>query len=248
MMIACRGGVRGEPATTRAAGRSGSGGRSWTGPSRRPPRSLRSWRPTSGRGPTGSGSSATGGGSRWAGGCCARCWGGRSASHRRRSRFAYGTRGKPALARPGDSGLEFNLSHSNGLALLATSWGRAVGIDLEYQGKELDFLGIADRFFTPQELGQIRGQPEAATQRSAFFRGWARKEAFLKARGDGLWVGLDQFEVSIDPAAPARVVWTAWDPDEAGRWTLLDLDVAPGFAAALVVEGAVSGPIVVETF
>jgi 4'-phosphopantetheinyl transferase len=162
--------------------------------------------------------------------------------------FSYGTRGKPELARPRDSGLEFNLSHSNGLALLATSWERAVGIDIEYQGKEIDFLGIADRFFTPQELAQIRGQPEAATQRTAFFRGWARKEAFLKARGDGLWVGLDQFEVSIDPPAPARVVWTAWDPDEAGRWTLLDLDVHPGFASALVVEGAVSGPIVVETF
>ncbi len=162
--------------------------------------------------------------------------------------FAYGTRGKPALARPSGSGLEFNLSHSNGLALLATSWGRAVGIDLEYEGKTLDFLGIADRFFTPQELGQIRSQPEGARQRSAFFRGWARKEAFLKARGDGLWVGLDQFEVSIDPSVPPRVVWTAWDPVEAERWTVLDLDAAPGFASALVVDGAVSRPTVVETF
>jgi 4'-phosphopantetheinyl transferase len=162
--------------------------------------------------------------------------------------FSYGSRGKPALAHPADSELEFNLSHSNGLALLAISWGRAVGIDLEYQGKELDFLGIADRFFTPQELAQIRGQPVPAAQRSAFFRGWARKEAFLKARGDGLWVGLDQFEVAIDPAAPARVVWTAWDPDEAARWSMIDLDVAPGFASALVVEGAASNPIIVETF
>jgi 4'-phosphopantetheinyl transferase len=162
--------------------------------------------------------------------------------------LAYGTRGKPALATPADSGLEFNLSHSNGLALLATSWGKAVGIDLEYQGKAVDFLGIANRFFNPRELAQIRDQREAAAQRVAFFRGWARKEAFLKARGDGLWIGLDQFEVSIDPAVPAGLIWTAWDPDEAGRWTLLDVDAAPGFAAALVVEGAVSGPIVVETY
>jgi 4'-phosphopantetheinyl transferase len=162
--------------------------------------------------------------------------------------FSYGTRGKPALARPGDSRLEFNLSHSNGLALLATSWGKAVGIDVEYQGKALDFMGIAGRFFNPRELAEIRNQPDETTQRSAFFRGWARKEAFLKARGDGLWVGLDQFEVSIDPSAPARIVWTAWDPDEAGQWTVLDLDAAPDFAAALVVEGAVAGPIVMETF
>ena len=54
--------------------------------------------------------------------------------------------------------------------------------------------------------------------------------------------------MAIDPAVPARVVWTAWDPDEAGRWTMIDLDVAPGFASALVVEGAVSSPIVVESF
>ncbi len=162
--------------------------------------------------------------------------------------FAYGTRGKPALGHPEGSGLEFNLSHSHGLALFATSWGRAVGIDLEYQREEFDFLGIAGRYFTPQEVGEIQAQPEGAAQRSAFFRGWARKEAFLKARGDGLWVGLDRFAVSIDPTAPARVVWTAWDPDEAGRWTVHELDVAPGFAAALVVEGTIPNPIVVETF
>jgi 4'-phosphopantetheinyl transferase len=162
--------------------------------------------------------------------------------------FCYGTRGKPALARADGTDLEFNLSHSNGLALLATSWGRAVGIDLEYEGKSVDFLGIADRYFTSQELGQIRNQPEEAGRRRAFFRGWARKEAFLKARGDGLWVGLDQFEVSIDADLPPRVVWTAWDPDEAGRWSVHALDVAPDFASALVVEGAVAGPIEVETF
>jgi 4'-phosphopantetheinyl transferase len=162
--------------------------------------------------------------------------------------FSYGTRGKPALRWPEESGLEFNLAHSNGLALLAIAWGRAIGIDLECQREELDFLGIAGRFFTPQELAEIECEPERAAQRAAFFRGWARKEAFLKARGDGLWIDLDQFQVSIDSAAPARVVRTAWDEHEAARWTLRDLDAAPGFAAALVVEGPNSDPINVESF
>jgi 4'-phosphopantetheinyl transferase len=162
--------------------------------------------------------------------------------------FSYGTRGKPALRWPDGAGLEFNLAHSNGLALLATAWGRPLGIDLEYQREDLDFLGIAGRFFTPQELAEIQYEPEHAAQRAAFFRGWARKEAFLKARGDGLWIGLDQFQVSIDRALPACVVRTAWDENEAGRWTLRDLDAAPGFAAALVVEGPVSDPISIESF
>lgn len=161
--------------------------------------------------------------------------------------FSYGTRGKPSLRWPAGSGLEFNLSHSHGMALFATSAGRAIGIDLEYQRVEFDFRGIAGRFFTAGEFGRIQALPDDAEQRSAFFRGWARKEAFLKARGDGLWLGLDQFEVSIDPEAPARLVHTAWDPDEARRWTLHDLDAASGFAAALAVEGAISGPIAVET-
>jgi 4'-phosphopantetheinyl transferase len=162
--------------------------------------------------------------------------------------FSYGTRGKPALRWPEGSGLEFNLSHSNGLALLATSWGRTLGVDIEYHREDLDFLGIAGRFFTPREVDEIQRAPELAARRAAFFRGWARKEAFLKARGDGLWLGLDQFAVSIDSALPARVVHTAWDPDEGGRWTLRDLDVTPGFAAALAVAGAHSEPIVIEPF
>jgi 4'-phosphopantetheinyl transferase len=160
--------------------------------------------------------------------------------------FAYGTRGKPALKWPAGSGLEFNLTHSRGMALVATSWGRPLGIDLEFHRPEFDFRGIANRYFTPEEFGQIEAQPPAA-QRAAFFRGWTRKEAFLKAKGDGLWLGLDQFEVSIDPAVPARLVRTAWDPDEAGRWSLHDLDVPAGFSAAMAVAGVVAGPFVVET-
>jgi 4'-phosphopantetheinyl transferase len=162
--------------------------------------------------------------------------------------FSYGNRGKPTLGWPEGSGLEFNLSHSGGLALLACSRGRALGIDIEYQREELDFLGIAGRYFTPRERDEIQREPDLARQRAAFFRGWARKEAFLKARGDGLWLGLDQFEVSIDPAAPPRVVRTAWDPDEAGRWTLRDLDAAPSFAAAIVVAGPFPGTIAVDSF
>lgn len=96
----------------------------------------------------------------------------------------------------------------------------------------------------PGNAQSIFAQP-IESQRSAFFRGWTRKEAFLKARGDGLWLGLDQFEVSIDPAEPPRLVRTLWDPSEAARWSLMDLEIAPGYAAALSIAGtdAPPGPI-----
>jgi 4'-phosphopantetheinyl transferase len=159
--------------------------------------------------------------------------------------FSYAPRGKPALRWPAGSGLEFNVSHSNGLALIATCWERPIGVDIEYQRVELDFEGIAGRFFTPEECSQILAFAEGERRR-AFFTGWARKEAFLKARGDGLWLGLDQFAVSVDPRAPARLLRTLWDQDEVQRWTLHDLDVDPQFAAAVAVAGAVPGPITVE--
>jgi 4'-phosphopantetheinyl transferase len=160
--------------------------------------------------------------------------------------FSYGAFGKPALRHPADSGLEFNLTHSQGMALIAISWGRNVGIDLEFHRQEFNFRVIADRFFTARESGQIEALPESA-RRSAFFRVWTLKEAFLKARGNGLWLGLDQFEVTTDPDLPPRLLETTWDPNEARRWTLHGLDVTEGFSAAMAVEGVVPGPFVVES-
>jgi 4'-phosphopantetheinyl transferase len=159
--------------------------------------------------------------------------------------FAYGALGKPWLRHPAGTGLEFNVSHSNDLALFALSWGTTIGVDLEYQRPDWDFSGVARRYFTEQEAGQIEALPHDA-RRPAFFRGWTRKEAFLKARGDGLWLGLDQFEVSIDPKLPPQLLRTHWDPDEAHRWSIHDLAVDEGFAASLVVAGPRSGPFVVE--
>lgn len=150
----------------------------------------------------------------------------------RRIAFAYGTFDKPRLAQPGP---EFNLSHSGSVALFAFSRALELGIDVELEADDFDRLAIADRFFSPSEVAVLRALPEAAQPR-AFLRCWTRKEAFIKARGDGLQLPLDSFDVTLDDASPA-LVRTAWSPTEAGHWSLHDLSApGEGHIAALAVR------------
>lgn len=150
--------------------------------------------------------------------------------------FAYGPRGKPALARGGEK-LRFNLSHSHELALLAVARGRELGIDLEKVRNLRTAERLAERFFAPSEAAALRALPAGARER-AFFRCWTRKEAYVKALGEGLACHLDRFEVSLDPEASAELVRVAGDLDRASSWFLRDLRPAPGFVGALAVEGA----------
>jgi 4'-phosphopantetheinyl transferase len=95
---------------------------------------------------------------------------------------------------------------------------------------------IAERFFSAREVATLRALP-AEVQPQAFFNCWTRKEAFIKARGEGLSFPLDRFEVSLDPKEPAALVSVSDDPREASRWSLQALPVEEGYAAALAVEG-----------
>jgi 4'-phosphopantetheinyl transferase len=111
-----------------------------------------------------------------------------------------------------------------------------VGIDLERIRFDLAVLEIAERFFSRRELAMLRALP-TELQREAFYRCWTRKEAYIKARGEGLSLPLDQFDVSLAPGEPAAVLGTQHDPSEASRWSLRELTPAPGYFAALAVEG-----------
>jgi 4'-phosphopantetheinyl transferase len=151
--------------------------------------------------------------------------------------FCYSSHGKPALAGESDGdATRFNVSHSHGIALYAVTRGREVGIDLERIRSDLEFEELAGRFFSRQEVAMLRTLPIEA-QREAFFRCWTRKEAYLKARGEGLSLPLDQFDVSLAPGEPAAILGTQPDPSEASRWSLQELAPAPGYVAALAVEG-----------
>lgn len=152
-------------------------------------------------------------------------------------RFCYNSHGKPALTREFDGEMiRFNLSHSHELALYAVTRGREVGVDLEHIRADLADGQIAEQFFSPREVAELCALP-ADMQTAAFFNCWTRKEAYVKARGEGLSLPLDQFDVSLAPGEPVALVSTAGDSSEAARWSLQALFPGPGYAAALAVEG-----------
>jgi 4'-phosphopantetheinyl transferase len=145
-------------------------------------------------------------------------------------RFTYNPNGKPLLPE-----LEFNLSHCEDLALIAVSRGSRVGVDLERVRVLEDAGELVARFFSPSEHAAYE-RLLPGEQPQAFFNLWTRKEAWLKATGDGIGHLLNQVEVSFIPGEPARLVRLPGDVREAARWRLCDLKPAIGFAAALVHE------------
>ncbi|MBA7638704.1 4'-phosphopantetheinyl transferase Sfp [subsurface metagenome] len=153
-------------------------------------------------------------------------------------RFCYSLYGKPGLIYPSEGEtLNFNVSHSCGLALYAITRGREVGIDLERIRTHFGCEQIAERFFSPQENAMLRTFPANRVKHKAFFNCWTRKEAYIKAKGEGLSLPLDQFDVSFAPGEPAALCFTSEASDESSRWLLRALQPGPGYVAALVVEG-----------
>lgn len=148
-------------------------------------------------------------------------------------RFAYGPQGKPSLEA---TELRFNLSHSASRGLLAVTCGAELGADLERVRPEVDYEGLARRFFSPGEAEALRTvAPELRA--TAFFAAWTRKEAFIKAKGGGLSIPLDRFDVTLRPGEKAALLRTEWDPAEASRYCMESLDhsAGPGWAAAIAV-------------
>jgi len=151
--------------------------------------------------------------------------------------FSYGPQGKPALANGcGDKSLRFNLSRREGLALIAVTCGREIGVDLEFVSADLPVFEIAETTFSEAELGALRNLPEDLRV-AGFFNCWTRKEAYVKARGEGLSFPLKQFDVSLTPGAAAHLIHVRNNPDEVDRWTLQEISVGDSYVAALAVEG-----------
>jgi 4'-phosphopantetheinyl transferase len=150
--------------------------------------------------------------------------------------FNYGEHGKPFLA---GSAPWFNLSHSREVALFAFSSSAEVGVDVELADRSIDPLPIAHRFFSQAEVESLRSLPEELRAR-AFLTCWTRKEAFIKARGDGLSLPLSSFDVTLAPSEPAALTRTSWSASEPQEWELADLSDPEGeiiAAAALRRRG-----------
>jgi 4'-phosphopantetheinyl transferase len=146
--------------------------------------------------------------------------------------FEYGLRGKPALHTADSSvSIRFSLSHSHGLALYAFAQRREVGIDLELVQPDFGGEAVGERFFSGHELTELRALPPEL-RAEGFFACWTRKEAYVKARGDGLQIPLDSFDVSLTPGRPAEL-----HSSDSARWSLRSFQPAPRFVAAVVGEG-----------
>jgi 4'-phosphopantetheinyl transferase len=153
-------------------------------------------------------------------------------------RFRYQARGKPELAGPAID-LRFNLAHTDGLVLLGISLGREIGVDVEVLDESRECEGLAARYFSSAETAEFFAVPSHDRTR-AFFNGWTRKEAYIKARGEGLHLALDSFTVRLAPGASAQLLESQSDAREVARWAMFDLDVGAKHAAAAVVERPVA--------
>ena len=152
-------------------------------------------------------------------------------------RFRFNSYGKPYLdGEFGSAEVHFNLSHSGALALCAIAYRSEIGIDIECIRPDLADMQTAKRYFSAREVAALRATP-VDQQPETFFTYWTCKEAYIKARGEGLSVALDQFTVSLTPEEPGGLIHAAWDSRETARWSLLRLTPQPDYAAALVVEG-----------
>lgn len=149
--------------------------------------------------------------------------------------FSYGPCGKPELAAKFHSTLCFNSSHSQGLALYAVTRSRKIGIDIEQIRPLPDMESIVERFFSQQENAAFKAV-SAEQKLAAFFNCWTRKEAYIKATGDGLSFPLDRFSVSLTPGEPAQLLNVGGDSTAAARWYLKALIPAPNYIAAIAVE------------
>jgi 4'-phosphopantetheinyl transferase len=138
--------------------------------------------------------------------------------------FRYNDFGKPSV-----DGLYFNVSHSHDVAMMAVSRSRQVGIDIERIDTSFANDNIPERFFSSREVAGLRELP-STQQLDAFFRCWTRKEAYVKARGMGLSLALDSFDVTLAPGEPARFLRGADD------WSVESLSSMPGYAAAVVAS------------
>ena len=148
-------------------------------------------------------------------------------------RLTYNENGKPALAGSDAGAVEFNLSHSHERVLYAFTTGRRVGVDIERIRADASDIKIAERFFSKKEVASLAALPEAECSR-AFFRYWTAKEAYIKARGEGLPSGLPTTEVELGPDGEVVALRSE---DAAGAWSGQTLDVGPEYAAALAIEG-----------
>ncbi len=147
--------------------------------------------------------------------------------------FSYGPFGKPEIEeRVLHTEFQFNHSHSGDMALYAVSRACPIGLDVERVRPFPYFEEIASWFFMPSETQQLMALPNES-RLEGFFSSWTRKEAILKATGEGISNGLSKVEVTVEPLEKPELVTIASEPKAETEWHLHSFSPAPGFLAAV---------------
>lgn len=149
-------------------------------------------------------------------------------------RFSYGDRGKPSLAVNDRAPVQFNVSHAVGVGVVVVGT-KPVGVDVERLDRTVDFEALAARFFSREEATEVLSLPREK-RREGFFNAWTRKEAYIKAIGDGLACPLHSFAVTLRPGLPAAMRWI--DGDDARLWCLRGFSPATGYVAAVATRSS----------
>ncbi len=147
-------------------------------------------------------------------------------------RFTYNKFGKPYLK---DDVFFFNISHSGDWALMAFHPLWELGVDIEQMKADFDGLHLVERFFSQNEIKQIRALPDSL-KKEGFYNGWTRKEAYIKARGRGLNIPLAEFSVDLRPDRPAALLETSHDTEAIRFWSVQSLPAPEGYKAAIAVK------------
>lgn len=153
--------------------------------------------------------------------------------------------GKPSVALPDTINLEFNVAHSHELVLLAFCRGQPVGIDIEFERVLADMESIVNHYFSELERKTFVNLPDDVKLK-AFYRGWTCKEAYIKARGKGLSLPLNGFDVPLNPVEPATLLVDRINPGANLEWTLMDIKPAENYTAALAFNAGNSQYDVVQ--
>ncbi len=158
--------------------------------------------------------------------------------------YSLGLHGKPALTAdsnkagnpPGNlTDLHFNMAHSHELAILGVALGGEIGVDVEHHRRSVNYEKLAAYSFSPRESAVLLALPKEQRE-IAFYNAWTRKEAYLKALGDGLARPLDSFDVSLAPGEAPRLLHVDQSPDEPGRWSFCSFIPQPNYTAAVAIE------------
>lgn len=150
--------------------------------------------------------------------------------------FEYGPQGKPFLNNFPD--FKFNISHSKHHILLAFSKKNTIGVDVEVIDSTIEFEIIAPRFFSKNEATTLLNLPYEQ-QPTVFYNCWTRKEAFIKAKGGGLSIPLDQFEVTLLPEDAPKLLAIDWAMEEVENWQMFSFNLEKEVIGALIVEGKI---------